>query len=455
MDQITAPEPSELIGSRSIVQGLTLDDRDQESRVSNSWYQDGLEDGQRGIYDEHSFHRDRPLRTEERAVARLQHDLASAVSHQLEDEAAAFGIVEEARADSARASKALELSRQNHSKLASTCRTLLGRLTDTEDTMYVPDAMTRTSPATGSRKSGSEVGLSRSQWVVLTAVVAEAVLSFWASMILRDSMLGTVGFALVMTLVNVVLPILAGRNLRGAGSIWGVHKISALAALFVLVAVVAGSGWMRFVNAEPNIAKSLAGATAPQTSNGSLRVNPSTVAAGTQSLDPFGAAMLFILCVALPLAVAAMVLLAELTDRTAEIAEARTLRTELAHTEGSLPGLEAKTVLAQHTAVSAEHNFDIVVERTNARIRALPALTESNYLSYLAGLAHAMAAPAVTALLDDCAASFHERFTPTAEKLVNEYLDLVREVRSMPDAAMDYVDDSGRAVSPRTRGGHA
>jgi hypothetical protein len=448
MDQATIPGEGDRTGSRSIVRGLTLEDRDRESRISDSWYQDGLEDGRRGLYDRHSFHRDHPLRAEERALARLEHDLAAAASHQLEDEATALGIVEEARADVLRASKTLSLARQRHSRATAAADTALARLTDRDSPDYVPDARTRTVP--GSSTKGARSGWRWEPWVIGAAVVSEAALSYWASMILGEDLLGTIGLALVLTLVTVVVPIFAGRNLRGPGSMRSKPKIASLISLAVLIAVVIGSGWMRFVDAAPAVAQTLS--AAPQSSDGKVRP---TGAGGHAQLDPGSSTILFVLCVALPLAVAAMVLLVELADRSASIAEARTARAELANSEEVLADLEAQALLAQQTAASSEHNFEIVVERTKDRIRGLPALAEANYLSYISGLAHAMADPAITALLDDCAAAFHERLARAAEKLVEEYLDLVRGPQAMPAPLHISIDDSGRAVVPTNGAGHA
>ncbi|MFF1385555.1 hypothetical protein ACFVWT_18535 [Arthrobacter sp. NPDC058288] len=453
------------ISDMNAIQGPTLDERMDQARINDAWYQDGLEDAQRNVYDVHSFAKDRALVTELKAWTTLQEDSGAALNRQRRDEQSAADIISSIHASAAMAASAYEAGREHSFKAGKHAEEGLAALTNPASPAYVEGADRKTDP------NSSEAGLKPKWWqsigaLIVLGLLVECALAVWSFQVLGEDMGITSSLAITVALVSVFIPIYAGRVFRDP-SADKTKRSAAWASLGFLALVILGAAWMRYVKMEPKVALKLSADAegndiVVQTPTIQVDGSPTAPVETAPQLSGWVIAILFVFSIAVPLAMSMIILLAELSDKTSALADVRYRRIQAAIAQAELDELTAINVKAQRKAAVAHHNLEVIREATENYLRTLPALVAQNYLSRISGMARGMANPAVTSCLEECSEAFLERFQLKAEKLVEEQLGFLRPTYEMPDPLRIWVDDDGftrvktpASQSPREETDHA
>lgn len=464
MDAIKSAEDNQYLNSSNSIRGPIVGERAESSLINASWFQEGLEDAARGVYDKHSFHPDRPLRADTMTEPQLEKELAATLQQQVKDEYAAMDIVIRTKAASTEANAAYASQKKEADKLSAKVEERLRPMEDPGSHQYVPDAHLQTDPHVEQpKKSWWRSVVTKRNIIIAIIVIAEVVVGLWAFFALNEGTLVTFALAAVIALTSVLIPIYAAKILREDGPTGGPRKIWVLVAFVALVAVVVGAGALRYVAMKEKISVTTSTATTHDGKGGLILPQDAETQTATEQgrvpaangVEPWVLLTLLILNMGLPLSLSMVLLLIELGDRSGAVAEVRHLRMRHTAMNEQLPRLEGLCLHAQHAATVAEHNLVMVPELTKACITGLPALVEQHYLAYISGLSRGLADPSITAQLDECAAAFHIRFASTADKLVEECLDRVRQPVQLPEPAQHRVDAHGNAFKIQMGGDDA
>jgi hypothetical protein len=434
------------IADMNAIQGPTLDERMDQARINDAWYQDGLEDAQRTVYDVHSFAKDRALVAELKAWTTLQEDTGAALNRQRRDEQTAADIISSIHASAAMAAAAHEAARKRSRMADQHAEEGLAELTNRSGPTFVEGADRKTDPDSDAARLKPKWWQSIGALIVLGLFV-ECALAVWSFQILGEDMGITSSLAITVALVSVFVPVYAGRVFRDPSADRN-QRAAAWASLGFLALVILGSAWMRYVKMEPKVALNL---SADAEGNEMAVLNPAPAADGitpvptdtVAGLSGWVVAILFIFSVAVPLAMSLIILLAELNDKTAALTDVHHRRVQAAAARKDVDEYTAINVKAQRKAAIAHHNLEVIRGATENYLRTLPALVAQNYLSRISGLARGMSNPAVTACLEECSEAFLERFRLKAEKHVEEQLDFLRPAYEMPAPLHVSVDDEG------------
>lgn len=434
------------ISDMNAIQGPTLDERTDQARINEAWYQDGLEDAQRNVYDVHSFAKDRALVAELKAWTTLQEDTGAALNRQRRDEQAAADVISSIHASAAMAAEAHAAARKRSRTADQHAEDGLAELTNRSSPAFVDGAARKTDP------DSDAVRLKPKWWqsigvLIVLGMLVEGALAVWSFQVLGEDMLITSSLAITVALVSVFVPVYAGRAFRDPSADRN-QLAAAWASLGVLALVILGSAWMRYSKMQRKVALNL---SADAGGTDVVVQNPAPAADGSSpvptdtvpELSGWVVAVLFIFSIAVPLAMSLIILLAELNDKTAALADVHHRRVQAATARKELDEYTAINVKAQRKAAVAHHNLEVIRGATENYLRTLPALVAQNYLSRISGLARGMSNPAVTACLEECSEAFLERFRLKAEKHVEEQLDFLRPAYEMPAPLHVSVDDEG------------
>jgi hypothetical protein len=242
--------------------------------------------------------------------------------------------------------------------------------------------------------------------------------------------------ALSLSAMAVGIAWLAVPPLIKPGVSRGRRVVSWIAITFYVSTMLA-LGWLRHVIIRPEVLTLVEDAT-----NGG-------------EIQPYGDALLYLLWVALPLGLTAVIALLEThqsgdqrgdplpvpgstavkaagdrrqqrkqNDLIGHLADLRIRKQQLMEQNTFLKAEEAQAWSAQEDVHLSESAID---ERTRIHLQSLPEMISDGFLCYLKGLEHGLSDPTMTAYIQEAAHAFLPRYMEAAETKINEYLVYIDE----------------------------
>lgn len=456
------------------VRGPDIPDRPPYAQFIETCHQDGVADAERGIFDKHSFALQAPTTFEHRCSSWLDVAFSKAIDERHDDLHTARDIMARTEAACAQVEGQRHQTEQELTEVEQEIEKTRAVLRDPGHALHEPLADMLSSPepidttetnrrrkaATPRFRTGRRVGswLGRRPWATILLwpflVAGEIGLIYQITQEIGDGVWTGLLLTVSLSAFAVAIAWLAVPPLVQAGASRARQVLSAIALLLYLVGMVA-LGWLRYLKSRPEVVTLMDDAADSSTA---VAVFPW-----------FGAVLLFLLWVALPLGLTAVIALlhirhsiaehhddpvdteadpagtssdeagAKTADRAAGgsavevdlrvrhqqdqlIAHLRALRLRRIQLQDQLTLLRAEVVYARAALDNARLNEDVIDERARLHLQSLPQTIGDGFLSYLKGLEQGLGDPTMTAYLQEVAEAFLSRYTETAEAKVNGFL---------------------------------
>lgn len=432
------------------VNGPDIPDRPNHSIFTDSCRQDGLTDAARGIFDKHSFTSRAPMTFEHRCSSWLGFAFAKAIDKRHDDLYVARDIA--ARTHAA----FVQVQGQRH-QMEDELREVeeqIGRtrtvLDDPQNLFYEPltdvlttphhEAALLKNPRTASTPWHQPFG-DLGSWIRdrpwkkivlwLALVAGEIGLIFALTQDLGDDPRTGQLLALSLSAMAVGIAWLAVPPLLESGTSRG-RKVVSWIALTLYVLSILPLGWLRSIKTRPDVQELVYEATRQA------------------DMPRYGDILLYMLWVALPLGLTAVIALLEtnrqddqrsvstsLTPQTnarlvADKHHRRKQNQLINHLTDLLARrqqlteaiifLKAEEAQAQAAREDVQLNESAIDERARLYLQSLPEMISDGFLCYLKGLEQGLGDPTMTAYIQEAAQTFLSRYIETAETKINEYL---------------------------------
>lgn len=443
-----------LIGVHA-VRGPDIPERPNHAVFTDACRQDGLTDAARGIFDKHSFTSHAPMTFEHRCSSWLGFSFAQAIDKRHEDLYIARDIAARTQAAFVQVQGERQKNESDLQEVEDQIVRAKALLDDPHSQFYQPltDALTTPHHESKSFKSRPENSTPWYQsvadvaaWVGtrpwkkfllwLALVTGEIFLIFSITQRLGDSEQIGQMLALSLAAMAVAVAWLAVPPLLEHGTSRG-RKVVSWLAITLYVLTMLALGWVRYLTTRPRVFTLVEDAT------------------DAGEMQPYGDALLYLLWVALPLGLTAVIALLEThhsSDRRddpllasrptavkaagdrrqqrqqknliSHLADLRMLKQHLMERHTFLKAEEAHAWSAQEDVHLNESAID---ERTRIHLQSLPELISDGFLCYLKGLEQGLSDPTMTAYIQESAQTFLPRYMETAETKINDYLVYIDE----------------------------
>lgn len=450
------------------VRGPEIPDRPPYTQFIETCRQDGLADAAGGIFDKHSFALQAPTTFEHRCTSWLGLAFSKAIDKRHDDLYAARDISARTDAACAQVEGRRSQAEKDLAEVEQEIKAARAVLDDPHHALHEPLAEMLSSPepvdAKGTKKrrkaptpwvhTGRRVGswLWHRPWFMILLwpflVAGEVGLIYQITQLLGDNSRTGLLLAISISALAVAIAWLAVPPLVQPGASRARQILSSTALLLYVVSMLA-LGWLRYVTSRPDVVVLLEEAA---DSSAEVVVVPW-----------FGAILLLLLWVTLPLGLTAVIALLHIRHSAGErhgpetdpsspetattastdlfsSASAAEVDPRIRHQQDQLLGhlralrirrkalqdqitlLKAQEVHARAARKNVRLNESAIDERTRLHVQSLPQLISDGFLSYLKGLEQGLGDPTMTAYLQEAAAAFLSRYAETAETKVNGFL---------------------------------